>query len=760
MALDGIVDRADSPAAQQGNGQGQDFTPPRGFKGRAEKLMRFMRSVNIAEDLDDDTLANLGRKVVDEYDIDKVSRNDWEERNKVAMDLAMQVAQVKQYPWPNASNVKYPLLTTAAIQFAARAYPAIVQGKDVVKGKVVGADQGIPAVGEDGQPQMQEGPSGEDGQPGQPQPVWEVPPGAKRDKADRIARHMSWQLLEEMEDWEEDTDKLLHMLPIIGCVFRKTYFSRDLGRNVSELVPPMKLVVNNGARSLETVPRITQEFELYPYQITERVRGGLFLDLELGTATGDPADEDAEHEFLEQHRFIDLDEDDYPEPYVVTLHKETAQIVRITANYDERSVIFNEDGKVKKIERAGYFTKYPFIPSPAGEFYDIGFGSLLGSMSEAVNSSLNQLIDAGTLRNMGGGFLGRGARIKGGPLRFKPGEWKPVDTGGQVLRDSIVPNPVAEPSMVLFQLLGLLIEAGKEISSVKDVLTGEAPQGANTPATTTLALIEQGLQVFTAIYKRVYRAEKRELKKLFRLNQRYLPPESYFTVLDEPEAIAQVDYDDEGVDIVPVADPGAVSSMQKLAKAELLMGMSEDPYFNGLEIRKRFLEQAGIEDVDQLLLEQPPDDPKMLEAADKIDIEKKKLDLKKREVEIKEAQAGPETAQAKLDSDEVIAREKIAADKEIAREKINADLLIAREKIEADKEIAKAKIEADARIAMHADDVAAQTDEPQHGNGEDHKPIVLNLSVDAKNGAVKKHFDVLRNKKGDITGADVTEKLA
>lgn len=627
-AVGEVITTADFPAAQQGDGQ-EYPAPPRGFKRRSEKLTGMMRAVNIAEDLEEDDLSKIGRRVVDEYKIDKQSRAEWEERNKLAMDLAMQVAEPKMSPWPGASNIKFPLLTEAAIQFAARAYPAIVQGKDVVKGKVIGSDDGVPVAGPDGQQTMVADPNG-----GEPQPQWQVPPGAKRSRADRIARHMSYQLIEEMEDWEEDTDKLLHMLPIIGCVFRKTYFSREKGQNVSELIPAMKLVVNNGARSLETVPRITQEFELYPYQITERVRGGLFLDVELGRPQGaNAADEDAEHQFLEQHRFIDLDKDDYPEPYIVTVHKDTAQVVRVVANYDEDSVIFNASGEVAKIQRIEYFTKYSFLPSPTGEFYDIGFGSLLYPINEGVNSSLNQMLDAGHLHVAGGGFIAKGARIKSGVLKFKPGEWKKAESVGGKLKDAIVPLKLPEPSPVLFQLLGLLIDAGKSISSVKDVLTGEAPSAHNTPATTTLAMIEQGLQVFTAIYKRVYRAEKRELKKLFRLNQRYLPEKSYFTVLDEPEAIAQKDYNGDDVDVVPVADPSVVSSMQKLARAEFLSQYRDDPLVDPIEVRRRIFDHAGIEDVDNLLVKQMPQNPEILQQADEIDIKKRKLELDEIELE-------------------------------------------------------------------------------------------------------------------------------
>ncbi len=635
------------------------------------KIEKLIASPNIAEHLDSDTLASLGDRCVREYKLDDDSRSDWKDRVDKAMELAMQVVEQKNYPWPNASNVKYPLMTVAAIQFAARAYPAIIPPGNIVHGKVLGNDGGVPELDPaTGQPVQ--GPDGG--------VRWLLPPGAKRAKAGRIARHMSWQLREEMEEWEEETDKLLHILPIVGCCFRKSYYDPSLGRNVSQLVSPKHFVVNYNAKSLELAPRGTQEIKLYPHEITERERAGLFLKREYGPPTGDetdPNDDDSPHWFLEQHRRLDLDEDGYPEPYVVTVHRDTNQVVRITPRFSERDIVW-KGGKVAKIEPIQYFTKYSFLPSPDGGFYDVGFGTLLNPINHAVNTSLNQMLDAGHLQTAGGGFIGGGLRIKGGPVRLRPGEYKKVDTAGGVIKDNIVDLKHDGPSPVLFQLLGLLIEAGKDISSVKDIMTGDAGP-ANEAATRTMARIEQGMKVFTAIYKRVYRALRSEYKKLFRLNALYVEKDTYFTLLDEPERVSADDYDPSSLDVVPVADPNQVSDLQKMARAEFLMQFVQDPWFNQREVRLRILEAGNFEDREELLVAEAPQDPKMLEAVDKIEVTKRRAEIENAlvEAQIAELETRGILNIAKAEAEE--AGPQIEAYKEqmaTIREKLKADAAI------------------------------------------------------------------------------------
>ncbi|MDB5607798.1 MAG: hypothetical protein JWP25_4698 [Bradyrhizobium sp.] len=574
------------------------------------KLKQWIDDPNIAESLDDETLNKMGALVVREYDIDVSSRADWKTKTEEAMDLAMQVAKEKQFPWPKAANVIYPLVTTAATQFAARAYPAIVNGRNIVKGVVVGEDNGTPQIGPDGTPLMQNGPPNpQTGQP-TPTPVWQIPPGGKRDRADQIGDHMSWQLLDEQPEWEPETDQLLHLLPIVGCVFRKTYFDPGKGRNCSVMVSPLKFVVNYHAKSLETAPRLTEEIELYPLEIEENQRAGTFKEPKTpyGEADGSGGDADKPHVFLEQHRYWDLDEDGYKEPYIITVHKATNQVVRVVARYDAEGIHFSRrNHKIAKIEPVHYYTKYDFIPNPDGGIYSVGFGQLLRPINESINSVLNQLLDAGTLANTGGGFIGKGLSMNAGAVRFQMGEFKTVNVQGGVLKDNIVPMPFPGPSPVLFNLLGFLVEAGKEIAAVKDVLTGDQ-KASNVPATTTLALIEQGLKVFTAIYKRVHRSLKAEYAKLYRLNRVYGDEQSQYKVGDTWKTILKQDYVN-GSGVEPVSDPTMVSDMQKMGRAQFLLGFRQDPNVNGVEVLKRAFSAADIDNIPALINEQPAPNP-------------------------------------------------------------------------------------------------------------------------------------------------------
>lgn len=564
-------------------------------RSNLETLLSYIDHPNIADELDAETLGSIGQECLRGYELDKASRSEWERQTKAAMDLALQVAEKKSWPWPNAANVKYPLITTAAIQFAARAYPAIIPGADVVKGAVNGRDED----------------------------------GSKLDRARRIGQHMSYQLLEEMEEWEEDTDKLLLQMAIVGCAFRKTYYDSTLGRNVSELAPA-KHVVFDHATPFRKLRRISHELFLCKNDVLEKVRGDVWRDIELGMADGASSDdEDGTYEFIEQHSWYDLDEDGYKEPYSITFRKESGEVVRVVARYDQDGVQINARQEVARIKQVEYWTKYGFMPNPDGGSYDIGLGILLNPINETINTVLNQLLDAGTVANTGGGFIGKGLRMKAGPMRFSPGEYKPVDAQGSAIRDNIVPLQFPDPSPVLFNLLGLLIEAGKDIANVKDVLSGEQNQ-SNVPATTTLALIEQGLKVFTAIYKRVHRSLKQEFRKLYRLNKLYLPPESYFRFHDMPVQILLEDYAGDETDITPVSDPHLVTDAQVMAKAQALMNFNGDPHINQMEIRKRFLIAIKEENIEALLQEPPPppQDPKVAEIMGNLQIKAAEMEAK------------------------------------------------------------------------------------------------------------------------------------
>jgi chaperonin GroES len=583
-------------------------------------LLSWIDRPNIADELDDDLLNKIGQRVTREFDIDLNSRSDWEDRSRIAMDLAMQIAKAKTHPWSGSSNIVYPLMTTAAVQFAARAYPAIIPGRNVVKGVVVGPDKGVPQLSpQDGTPLMQMGPDG------QPQVIWAQEPGSKKARADRIGGHMSWQLLDEMKEWVPETDKMLHILPIIGCVFRKSYYDPTFGCNSSVMVQAENCVINYWAKSMDRAPRISEILQLYPNEIIENERKDLFLEQKYGLAEDSNGDDDAPHKFIEQHRLLDLDEDGYAEPYCVTVHKTTGKVCRIKARYDADGVhIKRSDNKVIKVDPVHYYTKYDFLPSFDGGIYGTGFGQLLGPINSGVNTTLNMMFDAEHLKITGGGFIGRGLSLSSGSTKFKLGEWKVVNAPGQSVRDAVVPMQHPGASAVMFQLLGMLIEAGKEVASVKDALTGETAAATMQP-TTLLALIEQGLKVFTAIYKRVHDAAKDEFDKLYRLNRIYLEHQARYKDGDEWKTVTKEDYA-KGAGVKPYSDPAMVSDMQKMGRAQFLQSYQNDPLCDGVEIRKRVMDAAGIEDPDKIVHGQMPPNPQIIAETAKMELEGHKAD--------------------------------------------------------------------------------------------------------------------------------------
>jgi len=651
-------------------------------------------SENIADHLEESQLDDIGQTVVAEFEEDKESRKEWEKNMEQARKLALQVSEDKNFPWPQASNIKFPLITIAANQFQSRVYPETVGSTDIVKARTVRSDD----------------------------------TGDLYKRATRVADHMNYQILEEDVKWEEEHDKALMVLPIMGCVFKKTYYDPSKGHNVSEYVLPTDLVVPYYARSLEEAARKTHVLEMSPRDIKERQLGNLYRDVELKPSqdpedstkrrrkeeqglTPPTTDVDRPYQILEQHRFLDLDGDGYPEPYVVTVEAESKIVLRILARFDEEGIFTDMDEEIARekelleqelntqwmtpeeqvealndsrkriqglintatvlrITPFEFFTKYSFIPSPTGSFYDIGFGSLLGPINAAVDSLINQLVDSGTLQNSAGGFIGRGVNLRGGNMRFKPYEWKRVDTIGADLRENIMPLPVNQPSHVLFQLLNLLINYGERTSSVTDMMQGITP-GQNTPATTSMNALEQGQMVFSAIYKRVYRGMKQEFRKLYELNARYMTTSMHYrsVMTGAAQDINPVDYAGGFMDIAPAADPSVESRQMKIQKAQALIERSQmSAGYNLPVIERRFLKALDVDGIDEVFPTdeegnptiQPPPDPQA------------ELDMAEQERKQAETQAKIE----KMRAETVISASK--ADYEIA--KLQADAMYSLER--------------------------------------------------------------------------------
>jgi chaperonin GroES len=557
-------------------------------------------SPNLTDEFSDEDLKKLGAECLAGYKRDEESRQPWLRRNEAGMDLALQVQKDKTFPWPGCSNVAFPLVTIGALQFHARAYPALLDGPDIVKMAVAGPEDEATVA-----------------------------------RCDRVASHMSWQLLYEDKCWEEQEDKAILNVSIVGCCFKKTYRRAVSQGNVSELVLAKNLVLDYWAKSVEECPRKTHIIPMFRNDIYEGVARGIYRDVleeawyqsapplrasrartEQDNRQGinpPPPDETAPFTILEQHVDVDLDQDGYAEPYIITLEESTGTVLRIVTRFDSEDAIERKSpaGRIIRIQPREYFTKKSFIPSPDGGIYDIGFGVFLGPLNEAVNSLVNMLLDCGTLQTTGGGFLARGAKIRGGTYNFSPFEWKRVDSTGDDLRKSIFPLPVNTPSDVLFQLLSLLINYASRVSGTTDITVGENP-GQNTPAQTTQTMVEMGQKIYTAIFKRLWRSSKAEFEKLYKLNQMYLMPGKRY-----PGGATLADYrDDEVYAVCPVADPHATSESMQIQRALALREAAKGtPGYNVDLVERKFLTALRVEDVKAVFPgtqgKPPPEDPKI-----------------------------------------------------------------------------------------------------------------------------------------------------
>lgn len=550
-----------------------------------------IQSPNISTEFEREDRTALGKLVHAGYLRDEESRSQWFKRMEAAMNLAMQVSKDKSFPWPGSSNVIFPLVTIAALQFSSRTYSNIIQGTDIVRYRTAGDDAS----------------------------------GELTKRAVRLGRHMSWQVLEEDKAWEEQHDRLFIQLGIVGTTFVKSYWSAQRRCVVGELVSARDLVMDYWAASVDACARKTQVFTLYRNEVYERAMRGTFdkevLEAEWFERPPPPPathpsrqeqqnrqglrppqqqiDEDAPITFLEQHRSLDLDHDGYAEPYIVTIEQSTQQVVRIVARVErEEAVERNRSQRVICIKPQEYYTKYSFIPAPDGGIYDVGFGILLGPLNESVNSSINQLIDSGTMQNSIGGFLGRGAKIRGGVYTMAPWEWKRVDSTGDDLRKNLVPYPERQPSVVTFQLLSLLIQYTDRLAGTVDVMVGENP-GQNTPAYNFKGMVEQGMQVYSTIFKRVWRSLKNEFEKRHQLNGFYLPARVRFGGPDE--FILAEDYKTNFEDVAPAADPSVVSDAQRMQKAVAVREAAQTtPGYDTEAVERNFLKAMRIEGIDVL----------------------------------------------------------------------------------------------------------------------------------------------------------------
>ena len=705
---------------------------------------------NLAIGMSRDRLARIGERCGKGYEHDLSTMSEWKESSDEAMDLATMAQKKTTWPFENSSNLVMPMVAQSVIQFAARAYPAIINDNRPVKARVLGGAKipqeamqapGMPPMS-GATPPMPPEPGGVapedpaslpmDGAPppmlsaggmgaGGPLPSPAGAPSAQADggnvdeaakqrRADRQSDFMSWQLLEEMTEWEADTDRLLHILPAIGSCWRKLYFDPGVGRNVSELVHPTKVVVDNSCSTVDRLPRVSFQFELYPWEIESRMRDKRWRRVVLEN-DHESDDEDAPLTFVEQHCRVDLDGDGYEEPVVVTFQKDTNVVVRVSVDYYDEDVTTDLEGEVTNIERCSQFILYTFVPDPKGGLLGLGFGQLLRSLAKAQNATMNILIDSGILANAGGGFIRKSARIKPGQVDGGLNKWFVTDIPDGV--DPFVPFPRPAPDATLFNLLGILSDAGKELTSTTDLMTGDLTR--NVQPTTAMALIEQGTKVFNAIYKRIFRALKQEYKALAKLNAYYLNPQTYFEFNDTEAYVGPEDFDTKMIDVAPAADPNMVSDMVEMARVGALQMFMGDPLIDQVKLRQRMLAAMNV---DEDMMAPPPGppqpDPQMQIETAKLELEQQKLQLdqmklkldaevKQRELAIKAAQAGDNGPEGPSSVEQAKAYE-TAVKAEI--EKMMAPLEAA--KTRAETALTRAKADAEMAKVAQGDESARQ----------------------------------------------------
>lgn len=583
-------------------------------KGKKMRLEKIVELFNVAKPMSNDALNKICSDLLDKFNKDKSAREDKDRALEKAEKIAKQTIEHKSFPFDNASNVKYPLITKAVIEFNSRISPIICNNGEPVKIKTFGDKQDVAADAEGNPPEI----SAETG-------IFKTVQEGILERAKKVKDVMNW-ILSDVTDWESEKDRLTLVYALSGFAASKNYFDYTDGLPKSETVTPLCLYWEEGKKFYDA-SRKWQIISMPANEVIGAVRSGAFVDREGFAAK---IKDDDEVKLLECHCWLDLDDDGYKEPYIVVIAEDYNQILRITPRFKLDDVVYNQKGQVVKIKPREYFVFYEFMPCPDGSVYPLGLCDLLQFINEAINTNINQMIDSGTLCNMQGGFISGSARIRGGKQTFNMGEFKYIDGAGLDIQNAIIPLPTKEPSAVLFQLLGTLIDAGNNVAMLSDVLTGDI--NPNMQPTTVLALIEQGLSGFKAILKRLNRSMKMEMRLVYdmiRENMFYLQarhPEC--AVLQD---LSAGDFADDYA-IIPVSDEYYSTSLEKSQRAQffLSLAMSGNPYINGLEATTRALKILGVENADDLIIQPQPQQPDPLMMAQlqalNADIERKAVE--------------------------------------------------------------------------------------------------------------------------------------
>tara|TARA_Y100001973_G_scaffold42449_1_gene63372 strand:+ start:1282 stop:3732 length:2451 start_codon:yes stop_codon:yes gene_type:complete len=544
---------------------------------------------NLADILPDDILQPIGSDMVQNYMDYKASRKDWEQSYTTGLDLLGFKYENRTEPFQGASGATHPVLAEAVTQFQAQAYKELLPSDGPVRTQIIGV--------KNQQTELQ---------------------------AQRVKDYMNYLIMDQMKEYEEEFDSMLFHLPLAGSTFKKVYYDIPLGRVVSKFIPADELVVPYTATSIDDAESVIHVFKMSENELRKQQVNGFYRDIELSPpsnvernsvekkekeldGTKKTGKQETMYTLLECHVNLDLEgfeeigADGEPTgvklPYIVTVEEGSRDILSIRRNYAP------DDPKKNKIQ---YFVHFKFLPGLG--FYGFGLIHMIGGLSRTATAALRQLLDAGTLSNLPAGFKQRGVRVRDEASPIQPGEFKDVDAPGGNLRDAFFPLPYKEPSATLLQLMGVVVSAGQRFASIADMQVGDGNQAA--AVGTTIALLERGSRVMSAIHKRCYAAMKDEFKLLAKVVSQYLPPEYPYDVVGGARNIKQADFDDR-VDVIPVADPNIFSMSQRitLAQTQLQLATSNPQIHNLYQVYRNMYNAIGVKDVDAVLPPPAPNAP-------------------------------------------------------------------------------------------------------------------------------------------------------
>ena len=542
---------------------------------------------NLAESLSDTSSSRISSDLMAQYEANKDGRKDWQDTYRTGLELLGFKYEERSEPFRGATGVTHPLLAEAVTQFQAQAFGELLPSGGPVRTEIIG----------------------------------KVTPEAE-DQAERVRHFMNYQITCVMKEYTPEFDQMLFYLPLSGSTFKKVYYDEFLGRAVSKFVPAEQLIVPYTATDLETAESVTHVIQISENELRKKQVAGFYSDVEVTASQSDPSqvreemDEisgispnylDQEVTLLECH--VDLDLEGYEDtdesgeptgiklPYVVTISENNSKLLSVRRNYDP------DDPNRKKNQ---YFVHFKFLPGFG--FYGLGLIHMIGGLSRTATAALRQLIDAGTLANLPAGFKARGLRIRDDDEPLSPGEFRDVDAPGGAIRDSLMLLPYKGADPTLYQLMGFCVEAGQRFAAVSNLQVGDGNQQA--AVGTTIAMLEQGAKVMSAIHKRLHYAQKDEFDLLADVFGQSLPPEYPYNVVGAERTIKAEDFDDR-VDVVPVSDPNIFSMAQRvtLAQTELQLAQSAPELHNLYEAYRRMYMALGIKDVDSILKPVEQGDP-------------------------------------------------------------------------------------------------------------------------------------------------------